>query len=147
MDDGSSKSSHSFIENLKLEWTLFWDSLVGEDDSAPEYLIQNKLESLSLYQIKKITKSLSSDRKLLNQQLESVKKEIDLNSAKLETLILVGGDVQDTTERIEALHDLGQGLTEQLEKVDHKLKMTRRRESELIDSLKLGKNIEAPEGF
>ena len=146
MDDGS-RITHSFIENLKLEWTLFWDSLVGEDDSAPEDLIQNKLESLSLEQIKKITKSLSSDRKLLNQQLESVKKEIDLNSAKLETLILVGADSEDTMARIEALNDLGQGLSEQLEKLDHKLKLTRRRETELIESLKLGKNIEAPEGF
>lgn len=146
MDDGS-RITHSFIENLKLEWTLFWDSLVGEDDSAPEDLIQNKLESLSLEQIKKITKSLSSDRKLLNQQLESVKKEIDLNSAKLETLILVGADSEDTMARIVALNDLGQGLSEQLEKLDHKLKLTRRRETELIESLKLGKNIEAPEGF
>ena len=83
----------------------------------------------------------------MNQQLETVKKEIDLNSVKLETLILVGADSEDTMARIEALNDLGQGLSEQLEKLDHKLKLTRRREDQLIESLKLGKNIEAPEGF
>lgn len=128
-DDGS--SSRSIVRNLKNEWALFWESIAGEgqEDDAFE---TGKLEVLSLDQLHEITKALSQDRKRLNQKLESLHKELELNSAKLESIRLVGGQDEDTLNRITELSDIGQVLSEQLNKLDEKIKWTRHRQEELL---------------
>lgn len=126
-DDGS----RSIVKNLKNEWALFWESIAGEDqeDSAFE---TGKLEVLNLDQLHEIIKALSHDRKRLNQKLESLNKELELNGAKLESIRLVGGQDDDTLKRINELSDIGQVLSEQLSKLDEKIKWTRLRQEEFL---------------
>jgi hypothetical protein len=118
-------SSRSIVRALKIEWSLFWEAFQKEDK---EILPVEKLEVMSLEQARDIAKALSNDRKLINQKLESLTKEIDLNSAKLEGLRLVGASVEDTLQRIEELNDLGQTMATSLAKVDDKIRKLRDRE-------------------
>jgi hypothetical protein len=119
-------SSRSIVRALKIEWSLFWEAFQKEDK---EILPVEKLEVMSLEQARDIAKALSNDRKLINQKLESLTKEIDLNSAKLEGLRLVGASVEDTLQRIEELNDLGQTMATSLAKVDDKIRKLRDREN------------------
>jgi hypothetical protein len=118
-------SSRSIVRALKIEWSLFWEAFQKEDK---EILPVEKLEVMSLEQARDIAKALSNDRKLINQKLESLTKEIDLNSTKLEGLRLVGASVEDTLQRIEELNDLGQTMATSLAKVDDKIRKLRDRE-------------------
>ncbi|MGZ3804659.1 MAG: hypothetical protein ACXVB4_10640, partial [Pseudobdellovibrionaceae bacterium] len=83
-------------------------------------------------QLNDIIKALSQDRKQLNQKLESLHKEIELNSAKLESIRLVGGRGEDVLKRINELSDMGQLLSEQLTKLDEKIKLTRTRQENFL---------------
>lgn len=124
-------SSRSIVRALKIEWSLFWEAFQKEDK---EILPVEKLEVMSLEQARDIAKSLSNDRKLINQKLESLTKEIDLNTAKLEGLRLVGASLEETLKRIEELNDLGQTMATSLEKVDDKLRKLRDRENTLRET-------------
>lgn len=137
MDDGS--SNKSTVSKLKNEWALFWESIAGEDiedektlrAKAEDAFHSGKLEVLGVEQLHQMSKALSEDRKHLNQKLENLNKELDLNSAKLETLRLVGSNEEDTLKRINELHDIGQSLGNQLVKIDEKLRWTRSKQQEL----------------
>ena len=145
MSEDDSKKQNSFVMGLKTEWSLFWDNLIEDDEDletelaneakeAREQELKNrskdpfvtgKIETLSLEKIKVITKALSADRKILNQKLESLNRELDLNSAKLDSLRLVGGDPGETVSRIHELSDLGQKLSEELDRINERLKIAR----------------------
>lgn len=136
MDDGSQKKKNSFVGDLKIEWKLFWEGIVGEEEDLnakpdKDALIIERLEVLSAEQIKALTKALSSDRKKLNQRMESLSKEIEENSQKIDSLKLVGAEVEDTEAHINELHDLGQNISEQLDKINIRLKLARKREAAL----------------
>ncbi|MNK91807.1 hypothetical protein D3C87_1119220 [compost metagenome] len=124
-------SSRSIVRALKVEWSLFWEAFQKEDK---EILPVEKLEVMSLEQARDIAKSLSNDRKLINQKLESLTKEIDLNTAKLEGLRLVGASLEETLKRIEELNDLGQTMATSLEKVDEKIRKLRDRENTIRET-------------
>lgn len=129
MDDGSSSSA---VKKLKNEWALFWESIAGEEDDSEKDAFQTgKLEALTLEQLREITKALSQDRKKLNQKLESLNKELDLNAAKLESLRLVGGEDEATLKRIGELTDMGQTLSDQLNKLDENIRRARFSEDEI----------------
>jgi hypothetical protein len=153
-DDGSRKQT-SFVSGLKTEWALFWDNLIGDDEddksveqeaqeardkiareNSKDPFVTGKLESLSLEKIKMITKALSQDRKTLNQRLESLKKEMDLNSAKLESLHLVGGEKDETHRRLHELSDLGQALNEKLTLINERLRRARKVEDKIKAQMK-----------
>lgn len=134
--DGSS-SNKSFVEGLKTEWSLFWQTILGDEEEGqgPHFdlhsrdpFLNGRIETLSLEKIKAITKALSQDRKRLNQRLESLGKELDLNSVKLDSLRLVGGETEDTEKKINELSDIGQALSLQLAKIDDRLRAARERE-------------------
>lgn len=137
-----SKQSGGYFEGLKTEWNLFWETILGDDEQevsveeTKDPFVTGKLEVLSLEQIKAITKALSSDRKVLNQKLEALNKEIEENSAKAESLKLVGGDSEEAVRRINELTDLGHSLSEQLHKINERLKLARTREDVIKKSLK-----------
>lgn len=128
MDDGSSRS---IVKNLKNEWALFWESIAGEGQEEDAFET-GKLEILSLDQLHEITRALSQDRKRLNQKLESLNKELELNSAKLESIRHIGGEDEETLKRINELSDIGQVLSDQLNKLDEKIKWTRVRQEEFL---------------
>ncbi|MGZ3742371.1 MAG: hypothetical protein ACXVB1_18540 [Pseudobdellovibrionaceae bacterium] len=119
------------VKNLKNEWALFWESIAGEGQVGDAFET-GKLEVLTRDQLNDIIKALSQDRKQLNQKLESLHKEIELNSAKLESIRLVGGRGEDVLKRINELSDMGQLLSEQLTKLDEKIKLTRNRQENFL---------------
>ena len=99
--------------------------------STKDPFVTGKLETLSLEQIKAITKALSDDRKVLNQRLEALNIQMEESTEKLESLRLVGGEPDETLQTINQLTDLGQSLSEQLNKIDERLKLARAREDEV----------------
>lgn len=124
-------SSRSIVKSLKNEWALFWEAFQGEEEDGQANLESGKLEVLSLNQVREITKALIEDRKRINQKMETLTKEIDLNSAKLESLRLVGAEEDSTLARINELNDLGQSMAVALNKLDGQLRAVRDREIEL----------------
>lgn len=128
MEDGSSRS---IIKNLKDEWALFWESLTAETPEK-DLFESGRVEVLTLDHLHEITRNLSQDRKRLNQKLESLNKELELNSAKLESIRHIGGEDEETLKRINELSDVGQVLSDQLNRLDEKIKWTRSRQEELL---------------
>ena len=129
-------SSHR-LSSFKKEWSLFWEGLFEDrpdieiEEGTPKRFA--KIETLSIEDIKEISKSLSADRKNLNQKLEHLNRELELNSAKLESLRLVGSDESDTLKRISDLSDQGLKLTQDLNKINHQLDWIRDQESLLLE--------------
>ena len=141
MEDDS-RNSNSIVQSLKNEWSLFWESLTGEEGDpaaesgeVDEAFGSGELRVLSLDDVKRLTQELSQGRKTLNQRLESLSKEIELNAAKLESLRLVGGSDEETLAKINELNDLGQRLAQQLEDLDAKLRLARSEEDRLRQEL------------
>lgn len=134
-------SSRSIVKSLKNEWSLFLEAFQGEEtENETEKKSQDdfpaeELQVMDMSQIREMTKALLEDRKKLNQKLESLSKEIDLNSAKLESLRLVGGVEDETMVRINELHDLGQSMAQALQKLDKKLRAIREQEDRLTEEL------------
>jgi hypothetical protein len=144
-DDGHSRrqtrssrnSENSLLQSLKTDWQMFWQGLVGDDEAEaePDAFVTGRLEALSSDQLRELTRVLSHDRKKLNQKLESIQKEIDLNSVKLESLRLVGGDVEEVVQRLNTLSDLGHNMSQELTRLNEKLKLARRSEDRLRKGL------------
>lgn len=137
-------TKETFVGGLKTEWNLFWQTILGDDAEHGEDSVENvnteksrdpfitgKIETLSLEQIKAITKALSSDRRKLNQRIEAVNKEVEANSLKLENLKLVGGETEETLNRLNELSDIGQNISEQLNRINDRLKIARATEDQL----------------
>lgn len=140
MGDDSSRADKSLVNSLKNEWSLFWESISGEEDEEQngekldgreDPFVTGKLSILTLAQIRAMTKALSQDRKRLHQKLESLHKELELNTAKLESLRLVGGQDEETIQRINELNDIGQTISDELAKLDSRLKLARDKEIEI----------------
>ena len=128
-----SNSPSTLVNNLKNEWSLFWNSLSGDfvESESEDPFKTGKIQVLSLEQIRDITKALSKNRRQVNQKIESLTKEIELNSAKLETVRLVGGQDEAIVFRINDLSDQGQILSQELSKIDERLKIIRHTEEEV----------------
>ncbi len=132
-----SKDNQSFVEGLRTEWNLFWENILGDDEKvevekeSQDAFITGKLEKLSIDQVKIITKALSADRRKLNQKLEKLNKELEESSSKAENLSLVGGDPNESRARISELSEMGIKISEELHKINDRLKIARRREDQL----------------
>lgn len=138
MGDDSRKS---IVQALKNEWSLFLEAFQKEDqpsDGKPrisETFEASQLDLLGLNEVRELTRVLTDDRKKLNQKLESINKEIDLNTAKLESLRLVGAEDSEILKRIHELNDLGQSVANTLGKVDRRLRAIRQKEDSLQQQL------------
>lgn len=136
-------SSRSIVKSLRNEWSLFLEAFQGEENEtdnksemkSQDPFVSGQLEVLDLDQVREMTKALVEDRKKLNQKLESLSKELDLNSAKLESLRLVGGEENEVMNRIHELHDLGQSMATAMQKLDKKLRAIREQENRLNEEL------------
>ena len=132
MDPDESNDSNANFKQaknpLKIEWSLFWEGLLGDHDQSVGG--ESPLKALTREQVAQIIKDLSAQRKQLHKQIESVNKEIELNNAKLESLRLVGSEPDDTIQRISHLSDRGQELSSELQKLNQKLKWARAHEKE-----------------
>lgn len=125
----SDNNKDSILDTLIGEWSLLWQS-ISEDSDEEQNLnpTKNKLEVLGLDKIKEISRTLSQERKKINQSLERLHKEIDLNHAKLESLRLVGSEESNTLARLNELSDQGQNLSHRLELLDRQLRTLREQE-------------------
>jgi hypothetical protein len=134
MGDDSRKS---IVQALKNEWSLFLEAFQKEDQPSDgksrisDSFEASKLELLGLNEVRELMRALTDDRKKLNQKLESINKEIDLNTAKLESLRLVGAEDSEILKRIHELNDLGQSVANALGKVDRRLRAIRQKEDAL----------------
>lgn len=135
------EENNSIISGFLKEWNVFWDNLIQKKDEKFEVKLASPLEDLSHEEIKTLIKSLSAQRKQLNLKLERIQKEIDLNTIKIDTLKLVGSSSDDTQAKLEELMDLGQNLTNELDRLNHQLAVARKRDEELIANLKLGQGL------
>lgn len=134
MGDDSRKS---IVQALKNEWSLFLEAFQKEDQPSDGKLKisdsfeAGKLELLGLNEVRELMRALTEDRKKLNQKLESLNKEIDLNTAKLESMRLAGAEDAEILKRIHELNDLGQSVANALGKVDRRLRAIRQKEDTL----------------
>lgn len=124
------ENKNSFVGSFKNEWAMFWEGLTGSTaeirDHQDDEFARMKLAPMSMKQIKEITRSLSQEKMKLNQRLESIHRELELNSAKLNSLKLVGGSSEEVLSRINELTDQGQKLASELELLDQRLKIVRK---------------------
>lgn len=135
----SKHDSGSLLSSLKLDWRMFWEGILGDDqDEATQEdpFITGKIQHLNVEQLKLLSKAMSGDRKKLNQRLESIQKEIELNATKLETLELVGGDPEPTRVRLGELGDMGSKVNDELQLLNDRLKALRDRERSLLREMK-----------
>lgn len=133
MDDGSINSdTNSLVRSLVKEWSLFWASITedNEDDNDLE-LPEEKLQSLSLAQIQNMMKALSEDRKALNQEMEVVHEQLEIENDKFENLKLSNANTTSCLARIDELHDIGQALSEAMQKIDNRISEARKRGEDL----------------
>jgi DNA-binding transcriptional MerR regulator len=114
---------------LKVEWNLFWEGLFGESDKDQE---MTPPRPITKDQLKELSRDLSQKRKQLHKQIETLNKEIEVNSVKLESLKLVGAETDETLSRINVLSDKGQELSQELQKLNQKLQFVREREKDWL---------------
>lgn len=114
------------LEALKSEWALFWASL-SEDEEQMKSPHRTRFEEK---EVPELLKSLSSQRNQINKKLENIKREIELSTAKVESLKLVGSDFSAIEDGIHQLSDEGLKLSEDLSRLDEKLKQVHNSELE-----------------
>ena len=134
MDPDESSDSNETIETktstspFRIEWSLFWGGLLGDHDKTSG---EDPLKALTRDQVSKLIKDLSAQRKKLHKEIESVNKEMEIHTSKLESLALVGGNLEETEARLNQLSDMGQALSSELHTLNQKLKWVRSHEKEL----------------
>ena len=132
-EDGSRSRNNTpktLVNNLKTEWSLFWDSISGDFlETPPEDPFETgRVQVLTLEQVKEISRTLSKSRRQVNQKIESVTKEIEQLSTRLDSLRLVGGQEDDSLKKLHELSDQGQALSQELAGIDERLKRVRQAE-------------------
>ncbi len=126
----------SLMRALKNEWRLFWDSVRKESSKKSEDpFLTGQLEPLNLDQVKEIMRTLSDDRKQLNQQLEKLTREIEINSTQLEKIRKLGAEDEVMVKRIGALNDLGLSIVECLQRLDERVHFAHTREAEIREDI------------
>jgi hypothetical protein len=132
--------AQTFLDGLKNEWKLFWQTLgehdiVGEHEVAGEEdFYAKKVSTLELEQVYQLSKALSQDRKLLNQKLEKLNRDLELHSIKLESSRLLGEEDPRLLQKINDLSDLGEIMIQQLNLIDNNLRIVREQEIHLKES-------------
>jgi len=129
MGDDSRKS---LVYSLKNEWSLLWQSIAGDHEQEVDLRTMSEDQrNLTLDDLRAMSRELSQDRLRLHRRLESLHKEIELNTAKLDSLRLVGADNEETVRRINELSEQGQRTSQELADLDHKIRMARDHEERI----------------
>lgn len=127
-DSNENKEIKTTTNPFKIEWSLFWGGLLGDSEKESD---PGSLKALTRDQVAKLIKDLSAQRKQLHKQIESVNKEMELMSQKLESLEVLGAKSDDTILRLNQLSDNGQALSSELNTLNQKLKWVRTHEKEI----------------
>lgn len=130
-------SEDSNQNSLRNEWKLLIHSFLEEtldpfDDSLSHLKIRFKEKTTSFTEIQKIKKSLSTEKKHLNQKIESIKFQIDQLGSTLQNLELVGSDMSESNEKLNELVRQGEETSLLIELLDTKLHKIRNLESGLV---------------
>lgn len=130
-------SEDSNQNSLRTEWKLLIHSFLEEpQDTSEESLshlkIRIKEKKTTFTEIQKIKKGLSTEKKHLNQKIESIKFQIDQLSTTLQNLELVGSDMSEANESLNELVRSGEETSMLIEIVDNKLRKIRNLESGII---------------
>ncbi len=130
-------SEDSNQNSLKTEWKLLIHTFLEDvDDPSEESLFHLKIrikeKKTSFTEIQKIKKSLSAEKKLLNQKIESIKFQIDQLGSTMQNLELVGSDMTGSNDKLNELVKNGEETSLLLELVDRKLQKIRNLESGIV---------------
>ena len=130
-------SEDSHQNSLKTEWKLLIHSFLEDPEETSEESITHlkvriKEKKTSLTEIQKIKKSLSTEKKMLNQKIESIKFSIDELSMTMQNLELVGSDMSESNEKLNDLVRSGEETSLLLDQVDRKLQKIRNLESGIV---------------
>lgn len=125
MEDGTSSVKSGIF---KQEWKMFWESLLEGEESDEQHL-----PPLTKEGVKSLIKELSSSRKQINQKLEVLNHEIDQHTSKLDSLRLVGSDLEETITSISQMTDEGHRLSLELDKINQKIEKARRLQDQLSE--------------
>lgn len=125
--------SRSIVKSLKNEINMFLESFQSDDERelTPEEQEMELVEGMDSDEVHEAIKALSQERRALNIKLESLQKELDLNTAKLEGMKLAKADYFFVEKRIQDLSDEGASLVQQLDQLDKELRNYRVRDDEL----------------
>lgn len=130
-------SEDSNQNSLKTEWKLLIHTFLEDpsdtsEESISHLKIRIKEKKTTLTEIQKIKKSLSSEKKMLNQKIESIKFAMDELSMTMQNLELVGSDLTETNEKLNELVRSGEETSLLLDLVDRKLQKIRNLESGIV---------------
>jgi hypothetical protein len=119
-DDSSRRLSQE--TSLQDQWPLSDSFRAGDLPAMKPQLIEDMM------------RRLSKERQKTHQQLERISKEIELLQLKMESLKIVGGDLDESVDRINQLTESGYNLTQKLEKIDSRLKEIRHKSQENLET-------------
>jgi len=119
-------SGQPISSTLAAEWSLLLHSFAEADSDQKEKLLNNiKTIGLDANSLKNIKKSLSDQRRQMNQRMESIKTHIDELHAVIENLELVKSDPEDIQKQIHQLIAEGEQISEQVVLIEKELKRIR----------------------
>ena len=119
-------SGQPISSTLAAEWSLLLHSFAEADSDQKEKLLNNiKTIGLDANSLKNIKKSLSDQRRQMNQRMESIKTHIDELHAVIENLELVKSDPEDIQKQIHQLITEGEQISEQVVLIEKELKRIR----------------------
>lgn len=117
---------------LKSEWTLLIHGFIEENtstDKKTDYISELAKSGLKQEDIKLHIKSMSQSRKLLNNQIEKIKADIEHLTGVIENLELVGSDTEGVQTQISDLNTEGEKLSNEIFDIDRKIKKMRELET------------------
>ena len=129
-NDSEGSRSNDLVQqiqnSLAAEWSLLLHSFAEADSEQKEKLIHNiKSSGLDAMALKAHKKSLSDERKKLNQRMETIKSSIDDLHSIIENLELVKSDPEDIQNQIHQLIIEGEGLSEKVFQIEKEIKRIR----------------------
>lgn len=130
MDDGSSQKQHGLLK----EWSMLVRDFM--EAGVPQQAVKKIKKTIFKESEKKQALSrLSVRRKKLYQEIENIKREIELNYNKIENLKLVGSDDEDIYLEIDDLKALGEKFSQELQHIEQEIKSLRYPDAVLVSEI------------
>lgn len=109
---------------LRSEWSLLISGFI-ENPKDSEKTLKTVLKEVDPEALKGVIKTLSADRKIINNKIEKIKSKLDHLLSVIDNLNLVGSETAEINSEIDSLTADGQKLSSQLLEIDEKIKNAR----------------------